>query len=252
MTTNLMIARAHIPFEGTALAAPTAASGYEAQAIGSGPRAQGFKSSASISSATWDYDLGSGVTAQPDHLIVCRANQLARHGTVTWTTTGSASAAFTSPNTKTGTFTTSSLLGPRSEDFVTTFTYSSAYRYWRITLSTSTSFVYEVSKIFFGAFLDLGREPLLEAPIARDVLRQKNREPAYSSRFVWDGLTATARQNFMTYVYKLRGIAPIALYDTADVLFQSHRVLHCDVSDGEFTPLNAIRHKIGADIRELI
>ena len=233
MTTNLLISYPDIPFRGTPSNLPTAATNYSTKNVYTGSRGATFKRSTAGTSTSWDFDLGSGVTAQPDHIIIARADLVRKKdsASTTWTVSGSASASITSPETKTDTFDTSDLDGPGGEDLISEFTYASAFRYWRFTLATTASIACEFSKLHIGNFLDLGRDPLWSREVSRPFSPGHTRRDPYVFQFEWQGITNTKRNLFFDYVVQYAE-NPIFLYaKTNTVTLAGQSLLHARLID---------------------
>jgi len=231
MTTNLLISYPDIPFRGAVSNPPTAATNYSIKNIYSGSRGATFKRSAAGTSTSWDFD--TTTTSQPDHIIIARADLVRKKDSAatTWTLSGSASAAITSPETKTGTFNTTDLDGPGGEDFISEFTYATAFRYWRFTLATTASIACEFSKLHIGNFLDLGRDPLWSREVSRPFSPGHTRRDPYVFQFEWQGITNTKRNLFFDYVVQYAE-NPIFLYaKTNTVTLAGQSLLHARLID---------------------
>lgn len=107
---------------------------------------------------TLTFDLGATTTLTADHLIIARADLLKSGGctgiTVDRSTDGS---SWTTQHTVSS-FSSYTLKGTQSDDLFDTFTESSAYRYWRVSLSGSSN-KFTCSKISIGKLFDLGVDP---------------------------------------------------------------------------------------------
>lgn len=239
----------------TAVAAPTAASGYQAQSIVTGPRTERFKVSSSGTSVTWDYDLGAGVTARPDCLVIAAAHLLRKKDSAAtaWSVTGDSSSGFaTTPEVKSGTFQLTDLKGPRSEDFITTFTYSGAFRYWRFRISTTASFQQEFSKAYLCSLFDIGRDPEYGSEFRRDESDGLTRDMPYTLDLKYRGITDANRLLFNSTLWKVADACPVFAYDAGDYLLDDHRLLHCQIKRCKWQPENLNTNSLDISLRELI
>lgn len=253
MTTNLLFSYCDIPYNATAAASPTGATGYGATNLITGARSEHFRASSAGTTTTYDFDLGLGVTQAPDHVIIARADMLRKGDSTatTWYVQGDDNSSFSSPQSSTGTFNTTDLKGPRSEDFVSALT-RTAERYWRVQLVTTTSFKHQFSKIYLGNWLDLGHDPRYQAAQERLVLANGNREPRYTVYLEYEGITDAKTQALNSYILAKRDVNPIFLYDTNDYLLNDCRLLHCVVAECSITPRTVNRNSITMTLEELI
>lgn len=234
MTSNILLSFPQIPFAGSALAQATADTGFESQAIVTGPRTSIFRTASATQATTWDY--AASATQQPDHLIIARADLLRKaDSTATlWSVTGSASSAFTSPNSVSGTYGTGDLVGPRNEDLVVSLTHGSSYQYWRVKNVTTASVRHNVAKMYLGNWFDMGRDPIYGVLQKRVVETENNRDPRYVFDVEWNGISDQKRQDFIGSIVKWRDVNPVFVYDSADVMLNDVRLLHCWLTAFEF------------------
>jgi hypothetical protein len=233
---NLLIGYSDIGFNSTAISTPTLDIG-QARNLYAGSRVEAVRIQTASTTSVWSWDHGSTIT--PEFIFLARADLLRRADSAasTWTVDGSTSNTFGTVDTKTGTFNLSDLKGPRSEDLLSTFTYSSGYRYWRFTATTTASFKHTYSKLFLGAWLDLGRDPLYPARMRRESKAAMPRAVPWSFELEWRGITDATLTTLSDRVLKYKDVNPVILYDPADiVLVGSIRVLHAFVTDVEIAP----------------
>lgn len=239
---NLLIGYSQIGFlSASELSAPSLdtdySSGYVARNLYGGGRPETVRIASAATSSTWSWDHGSAV--QPEYLFIARADLIRRGDSAasTWTVDGSASNTFGTVDTKTGTFNVADLKGPRSEDLITTFTYSTAFQYWRFKVTTTASFKHEYSKMFLGSWLDLVRDPIYPARFTREATVPMPRAVPWSFSLEWRGVTDATVQTLSDRVLKYRDVNPVILYDPLDlVLPNTIRVIHAFITDAVVTP----------------
>lgn len=230
---------------------------------------------AANTSVTITYDLGTGFTRTVDHFCLGGAAVLKANGVTQATLQGSSNGStwVNQLGTASG-FQTRTFDGPDDDDLIFTAAYNdqyaatlSAYRYWRVTLAGGAAHKFPVSKIAFGAALDIagsGREPdeyevqvLTEedsdtAEYTRGhVAMSKAFYPRHEIRVEWDlvpDVTANlVRAKLLQNPYR----HTVFLY-TATELDPLHgqRLMHCRVMDskcsirktgGQSTSLNTVK-----------
>lgn len=109
-------------------------------------------------SSTVRYDLGSGVTASSNFVIIARADILKADNCTTLALNGSAT---TTPGAvySDASFATATLYGPDSADYIASFAASTAYRYWWTSYTITGTGYATRSKEYFGTLFDMGRDP---------------------------------------------------------------------------------------------
>lgn len=132
-------------------------------------------------------------------------------------------------------FDTATLRGPRSEDYISAFSASTAYRYWWLQYGASAASKYPRSKDYFGSWFDFGREPIYPAEQSRTGERWQ-REAAYEFTLTWVGISNTLAASFNDLIVKYKDISPVVLYDAGDYVLNGHRTLHAWVRDVTITP----------------
>lgn len=103
-------------------------------------------------------DLGVGASKTANHLIIARADLLKSNGVTTITLDRSTDGVSWTTEHTVSSFSSYALKGYNSNDLFDTFTESSAYRYWRVSMSGSSN-KFICSKISFGKILDLETDP---------------------------------------------------------------------------------------------
>ena len=250
--TNLLLGYPDIPFSSSVLASP---SGASALWVINGGRTYHFTRATAGTSSTWDFDLGSGNTATPAYLYVARADLIRKRDSAasTWTLTGSASSSFTSPDTETGTFNTADLVGPRQEDLLlTSLSYSTAYRYWRFTVTTTASFQHKFSKVYFGAWFDFGREPVAPLRIDRQVITPGARELPNRFRLIWRGISDGTLNSLSSKILAHADLNPVILYDPTELVLPGFTVMHARIVQSAIAPESMNSNRVELELEELI
>lgn len=203
----------------------------------SGHRKNRARLGTASTSATWTFDLGTGNTSTADHIIIAGANALTNTTDIdidrssdgsTWTNEYADSS-----------FSSATLRGPGSQDYAEKFTESSAYRYWRVTLS-GTSDVMLHSKMYFGKLFDIGKDPEnfsfayetnQTSFIAADGTRytSSNIEKKIKIDLAWRGVSNDNTESFVDKISSKRKRYCFLYADTDTRILAGHKILHCEV-----------------------
>lgn len=183
-------------------------------------------------------DLGAAVTAACSHLIIARANTLRSGDTIgTISLDGSNNdSAYTTAHTTD--LSSATLYGPRSEDYIATFSASSAFRYWRWYSIGTTTATRTVSKYYFGAAFHMGSEPEFQYDLVpfdseyygesgeRDMFRHDL--PIYRIKLNWTRVTDDKVTEFNNSIVRYSHRHRFFLYTTDQhQVLNNVRVLHC-------------------------
>lgn len=224
---NLLIGYSDIPFNGTVISTPTLGTDYRAADAHGGARNRTVKLASSSTTSSWAWQVVDAVL--PEYLYIARADLLRRgdSGTPTWELEGDDDPFFPTPDADTDTFDYASLLGPRAEDLLVPITKPAAHTCWRVTLTTTNSFKHEISKIMFGNWFNLERDPIYPARVIRNTSRAMPRALPWRFSLEWAGVTDAKVSAFHDKVLRYRDINPVVLYDTNDLIFSpAFKVLH--------------------------
>lgn len=136
-------------------------------------------------------------------------------------------------------YSSATLYGPYSNDYVATFTASSTARYWRVRFYTGSGTL-AFGKVYLGQWFDFGREPS-----SYDIEREPSKsgvyytpagtsysyrldEPVYRFRFTWDAITDDKVTEFFNYIVSSQNTTPVFLYTaTNHEILDSQRLVHC-------------------------
>lgn len=247
---NLTFHYPHIPYAGTDISLPTGATGYEANSVHAGARAKIYYASASSTSSAWSWDYGS--TIAPDYLIIAHADYLTKRdsASISYTVRGASDSGFVTGTNYSGTISTSNLIGTTASDFYVSLT-TAAYRYWKVTLTTTDTFKHSVSKIYLGNALDLGRDPTYSSLIRRGGLEQ-NWQTKYSLQLEYQGIPNATRETFWNTIIAKSDIKQIFLRDSGDAILQGYELLHCRLLDAEITSIGLNNSSFTLRFEEII
>jgi len=224
---DLVFAYPDIPYRAITFSVDEAADFGDSLNTIYGNRASYYRKTSANQAIEFVYDLGSGVTATAEYLILARFKPAilsaiaggvnafvefeASNNNFSATTTVHSSGAISS---------TSGLVGPNGEDYYATFTETAAFRYWRVRLTLSgagspAAFTY-VSKIYFGKFYAFGNtEPSYPYSIQytqplRDfkadygnLYRSRGGKLQKKFSFQWSAITDSERATFESKIGKL-------------------------------------------------
>lgn len=246
MATNLMISYPRIPQDAlTITSSQTEDEDYQVYNLIGGPRHHLFQTSAAAASLDLTFDLGIGTdgaedTDTVDHVIIGRADLL-QSGGVTSVALKSSDDNFTASTTEQtfSDFDITTLRGPREFDFISTFTETSAHRYWRLSY-TATSTKFPHSFAYFGKAFDFGDEPNAITLNIKDRVEKtvtsksgkewylRTMEPMYEIQVTWRGITDSVVNDFMDRIGSRWNKFPIYLYTTSshDIL-EGYRLMCC-------------------------
>lgn len=147
------------------------------------------------------------------------------------------------------------LLGPNSEDYFTTFTETSAYRYWWLEFHGSST-KYPVSKVTFGKALDFGRDPEWSnnKPLILNYSRQTpwSREAAYSANLSFNPVTDTVLGLFLSEIAKYADVIPVAAIDLNQYVFNQTSGMFCSLTDYTTAPRYGAENAINITLEEQI
>lgn len=194
-----------------------------------GERYQYWKSSYTASEHNGVYDVGTGNTKSSNFVVLSRLD-FARASATTIDfklQSSSDDSSYTDRATITD-IDTATLKGPWANDYVSTFTATSAFRYWRAKFvkTSGSDFQLKIGKIYFGTALDLERDPAFQ--IQRKLSGEVSfitsggveypgrvKHPTYEISLRWEGVTDANAESFNSKITKKRHTTPIFLYTTS-------------------------------------
>lgn len=254
MSDNLVICYPDFPFVGTELAAPTAATGYSSKDLYMGSRVSHFVASSAGTSSDFDFDLGSGAEATPDHVILARANLLRLRDSASTTVTiyGDDNSSFTSPVSDSTTFDVSDLVGPDAADFVWEPTGLTDQRYWRVRLGTTASFAHRLGKLYLGRWFHPGREPVAPLQLMSDYDSSHRRGQNVFS-ITWRGVSTAKYESFCESIARYSETSPVFLYARSyNAILSGQTLIHARIVGVNHSAHSVTGHSVTVSFMEVL
>lgn len=139
-------------------------------------------------------------------------------------------------------FDSQSLQGPHSADYLTTFTTSSAYRYWCIDYHGSAPSYFTRSKEYFGTLFDIGASPgrysynLIGTEDAQTEFSTGNvvfcrcKDPQFVFEVAWEKVSDAKLEDFYNYLLDRPNEDLVFLYtDGNDEILADQGLVHCRI-----------------------
>lgn len=262
MTTNLVIGYPQITVDSTITTSTAFATTAPKENVLSGPRAM-YGELATATTELWlKANLGSSQQKTIDFFYIARANILKAMGSTSVLLQGSTDdVSYSNIAGCLATFQSATLYGPRSEDIIFTselansthgtLSASPTYRYWRSYFASGDpSKKYPFSKVMYGAWFDMGRDP--EDRHVSEISGTWDRESRLVYRFAWRGISKTVKESFVTSLINKRENGCILYTKSYHDLLNEHRVLHCQIVDYSITVLTEGLFDISATFEEMI
>jgi hypothetical protein len=201
------------------------------------------------------FSLPSGVTRAANFVYLARANLLKQDAVATITVrAGTTTDYATAATIRTySSFGSTALYGPNADDFIDSFTTSSAYRYWFVNYNSTAASSFAHAKLFFGRAFDIGIDPNAEATITRVRAGGAQRRAIYSFEFSWSGVSYAKAVEMYESIYRLRRHMPLVLFTSSwhDILM-GNRVIFCRLLDMSMPPRVTDYCDVSATFEELI
>lgn len=201
------------------------------------------------------YDLGTGNSRTVDHFILGGAQVLKSNGVTQATLQGSNDGSSWTDQLGTAAgFQTRTFDGPDGDDLIFTAAYNdqyaatlAAYRYFKVTLAGGSAHKFPVSKIYFGASFNLGKEPDfydMEVLAERDadtwqyprghIIMSKAYPPKHRFTVEWDGVSDAKAQELFEKILSNPYRHHVFLYTAThlDPLYDN-RLVYCRVLSEE-------------------
>lgn len=157
------------------------------------------------------------------------------------------------PTAHTTSLDTETLVGPRQEDWIYKGTESSPYLYFFVTMGNNDTSIYTHSKEIFGQFFDFGRDPLFARRIDSGAQSAAEKRPAYRIEMMWEGITNTKRNEFLSKIGRYHRDTGVILYcDTNLWPLLNNKMMYCRVDSIDFTPQNSTANSCRIVFEELI
>lgn len=193
-------------------------------------------------------DLGPNTTKAVNFVVLSRLDILASLSASTTIDFKLQSSSDDSTYTDRHTITdvsTATLKGPWSNDYVSTFTATSAFRYWRAKFvkSAGSDFNLKIGKVYFGTSLDLGNDPDIDlvrkkgapAPYITSggvVYLGKVNHPTYEITLRWEGISDDKAQDFYEEIVRKRHNTSFFLHTTTyNHILDGHEIINVKMID---------------------
>jgi hypothetical protein len=209
---------------------------------------------ASNTTVTLTYDLGTGNSRTIDHFILGGVKLLKANGVTQAVVRGSNdNVTYFNVLGTSGSFQSRTFDGPDDSDIIFTTSYNdtygntpAAYRYYQVVLAGGTH-TFPVSKIYFGAAFDMGKEPDMYEPEYMteqdadtwryqrgNILMTRAFYPRLKLTVEWDAVTDAKAAEFETSILKNPFRDSVFLYAATynDPLYDN-KLLHCRVLSEE-------------------
>jgi hypothetical protein len=240
MASNFLIGIPRIPRDAVVSCSRSSDSSYPFTNLFSGNKTDlFFTASAATGDTTFTFDLGSGNTALTNYIYIGRANLLQQDYVDTITIKAGATSNYASATTiKTiSSFITASLYGPNGDDYIEKMANTASYRYWFVNYNSTSASKFIHSKLFFGEFLDIGRDPNAPATITRLKQGGANYRSSFTFQFSWEGIRYQDAVSIYLELYRTRRYTPIVIFtDTWHDLLMGSRVVFCRLTDMQLPP----------------
>lgn len=150
-------------------------------------------------------------------------------------------------------FDSEELVGPKEEDYVASFTTTSAVRYYWLHLSSTKINSYDFSKIYLGNGFDFGRDPVWGRRTELDSDDKGSRAPRYKYAFEYEDITDSVVQSFITNVVSKADVSPVVLVTgTYHEVLNDDRAVHCKIKEFSYSPVAYNQNNVSLVLEELI
>jgi hypothetical protein len=252
MTSNLLFAINDQALAATVTTSPVKASKFDGNNLLSGPRGKRWRGTSAATSNQITVDFGSAKAV--DHLILGRMDlSVMADAVVKPTLTLESSpdnSTWTSRHSKAG-VAISDLLGPNAEDYLWLPGSSVSARYWRVTLAYASAMVAELDKIYIGALLDIGRDPIkIVAKRERGIWAHKSR---LGFELTYEGISHAAAMSLINNVVEIADWHPIYLVTNSyHPALNSIRCLHAELIDAKVPQKVTNQNDVTLYFKELV
>lgn len=201
-----------------------------------------------------------------EYLIIGRADLLQNTGVTGITLARSDDFSVWTTVYTDASFASATLYGPRTDDYIATFTATSSFRWWKMTYTSGGAINFYHSKLYFGRFLTFDTAPQYKIKREASANSQwyassgamfpvRTQEPRYEFDFVWKGQTDTTATSFFDNVVRFKDKCPVFLYTSAvPKILDSQYIIHAKLQDHEIRRSSGITNynEITATFTELI
>ena len=137
--------------------------------------------------------------------------------------------------------TTTPYYGPAQDDYVSIFSQTPSYKYWKLDYTNSagaeTEKTFQHAKVFWGKAFDPGIDPNAPASITKVSMTGIQRRATHTFDFAWNGMPYAKAVEMYQKFFKPKKYQPIILMtrDWHDILM-GHRVIFCRIVDITLPP----------------
>lgn len=230
MASNLRLLDAEIPLGSTQNQVSAAAdTGYGLTNLWGGARSDHFRLATAASGDTRiSFDLGSTSSnwKTANVVFLSKAILLKNNFIGTITIKGHTADSYAGATTVAtlSSFTSATMTGAYAEDYLTTFTLSSSYRYWWVNYNATSASQVQHGKLFLGTGYDPGRDPDTVS-VERIAGTHYQRKPYYRYQLSWSKLPYATAVIMMNRFAKVKETNGIVLYTTS-----AHQLLNTNYS----------------------
>lgn len=209
-----------------------------------------------------EWDLGASGSATIDHIIIARADLLVLWGvSPVLIEGGNGSSPSYSTIYNDASFTSATLLGRRATDYYATFATSSAYRWFRYSLTSGGTGKFPSSTVHLGTLFDFDEDPDPQLTVLEPGLQKSvsvdgtdhvfmTGDSRYQLDLEWAGVTDAKAETFMNDIVprKYVFIREVTDYGT----LQGAGLLHCEIVQAEHTDRKDGNNRIRARFVEIL
>ncbi len=196
---------------------------------------------ATATSRSVSFDVGAGLTAPMQYAFLARADILVANGLNRFQLARSADDSAYTDEIDASSFGT--LYGPRQHDWIHVVPTTSAYRYWKATLTSAVAQDFRFAKLYFGTFLDLGVDPddydiVTELPEKEQFITDsgatitaRTYDEKYRLTLIYEGVADAAIKSFQDRIMALQASdrTIVAYAATQGEVLDFKTCIHCQV-----------------------
>lgn len=254
--TNLLIGTCQIPLASTGFTTSTIGdANLPGTNLFGGSLVEIFRLASAVTGlTTMNFDVGSGVTKAANFLYIAKANMLQSSGVTEVALKGNSAFDYGSGTVALNdtSFASSTLVGPYGEDYLATFTTSTAFRFWFAGFTSTLATKRPIGKLYFGTSLDLGRDPISSSfRRVRPTDAQRKSRPVFT--LGWEGISYTNTETLINTVIAPRRTNPVVLYTaTYHGILNGYRALLCKVTEASVPRILTDQNEVQLTFETLI
>lgn len=256
-TTNVLIGYCEIPLAASSTTfSTTPSTTYPLKNLFGGSRFDIFKVATPASGDhLMTIDLGASTTKTANFVYFSKANLLQGDdvGTITIKAHSANNYAAATTVTTISSFGSATLVGPHAEDYIVTFTETSAYRYWFVNYNGSAATDVSHAYMFLGKLFDPGVDPTYDTlEITRKRPTGSRRKALYTFKLQWKGLTYAKTKTMLDTFARTRRHNPIILVTQSyHEILHSHKVIIGRITDFTSPPTVTDYNSVSMTVEEM-